>query len=78
MKTEKDEPGLDWDMWIGPGPMRGYSSVLGHAVCMDISQLGVITRYGGGRVTGVLTVDIIQWGLNKDGSGPVAAIPAKS
>ena len=28
LATEKMEPGLDWEKWIGPGPMRGYSSVL--------------------------------------------------
>jgi predicted dehydrogenase len=25
---EELEPGLDWDRWLGPAPMREYSSVL--------------------------------------------------
>ena len=28
LKEEDMEPGLDWDRWCGPGPLRGYSSVL--------------------------------------------------
>ncbi|MGI9242952.1 MAG: Gfo/Idh/MocA family oxidoreductase, partial [Verrucomicrobiales bacterium] len=28
LETEELEPGLDWDRWCGPGPLRGYSSVL--------------------------------------------------
>ena len=28
LPEEAMEPGLDWNMWIGPGPMRPYSSVL--------------------------------------------------
>src|SRR5262249_12861369 len=28
LRAEKDEPGLDWDRWLGPAPKRAYSSVL--------------------------------------------------
>ena len=24
LPTEEEEPGLDWDRWVGPGPMRGW------------------------------------------------------
>ena len=80
LKTEKDEPGLDWDMWIGPGPMRGYSSVLSpRGVHGHFPAWRNYKDYGGGMVCdwGAHMIDIIQWGLNKDSSGPVATIPAK-
>ena len=80
LKTEKDEPGLDWDMWIGPGPMRGYSSVLSpRGVHGHFPNWRNYKEYGGGMVCdwGAHMIDIIQWGLNKDSSGPVATIPAK-
>ena len=80
LKTEKDEPGLDWDMWVGPGPMRGYSSVLSpRGVHNHFPNWRTYKEYGGGMVCdwGAHMIDIIQWGLNKDSSGPVATIPAK-
>jgi predicted dehydrogenase len=80
LKTEKDEPGLDWDMWIGPGPMRGYSSVLSpRGVHGHFPNWRNYKEYGGGMVCdwGAHMIDIIQWGLDKDNSGPVATIPAK-
>ena len=80
LKTEKDEPGLDWNMWVGPGPMRGYSSVLSpRGVHNHFPNWRTYKEYGGGMVCdwGAHMIDIIQWGLNKDSSGPVATIPAK-
>ena len=81
LPTEKMEPGLDWNKWVGPGPMRGYSSVL--------SPLGVhghfpnwrnYKEYGGGMVCdwGAHMIDIVNWGLGVDNSGPVATIPAEN
>ena len=28
LPEEKMEPGLDWDLWLGPAPKRPYNSVL--------------------------------------------------
>src|SRR5208282_2381313 len=28
LPEESPEPGLDWNLWCGPAPLRGYSSVL--------------------------------------------------
>ena len=44
LPTEKEEPGLDWNRWIGPGPMRGYSSVLSPRGNQAISRTGAATR----------------------------------
>lgn len=76
---EASEPGLDWDMWLGPAPMRPYHS--------ELSPRGVHTHfpnwrryreYGGGMVTdwGAHHFDIAQWGLGQDDSGPAEIFPA--
>ncbi len=78
---EAAEPGLDWDRWIGPAPMRPYSSVL--------SPRGVHKRYpkwreyreyaGGGLADmGAHHFDIAQWALGQDGSGPISVAPPGS
>lgn len=80
LPTEKMEPGLDWDMWVGPGPMRGYSSVLSpRGVHKHFPNWRTYREYGGGMVCdwGAHMIDIIQWGLDMDNSGPIATIPNK-
>jgi predicted dehydrogenase len=78
LPTEKMEPGLDWDMWVGPGPMRGYNSVLSpRGDHNHFPNWRTYKEYGGGMVCdwGAHMIDIIQWGLGMDDSGPVATIP---
>lgn len=78
LKTEEMEPGLDWDMWVGPGPMRGYSSVLSpRGDHRFFPKWRTYKEYGGGMVCdwGAHMIDIVQWGLGMDKSGPVATIP---
>ena len=78
LPEESPEPGLNWDMWCGPGPLRGYSSVLSprgnHNHFPDWRNY---KEYGGGMVCdwGAHHIDIAQWGLGMDGSGPVEVVP---
>jgi predicted dehydrogenase len=68
------EPGLDWDRWCGPGPLVGYSSVLSPRGIHDHYPKWRNTwEFGGGAITdwGAHHLDIAQWALNADGSGPV-------
>ena len=77
LKTEKLEPGLDWEKWVGPGPMRGYSSVLSpRGVHGHFPNWRNYKEYGGGMVCdwGAHMIDIVQWGLGMDDSGPVGTI----
>jgi predicted dehydrogenase len=78
---EAKETGLDWDLWLGPAPIRPYSSVL--------SPRGVHNHYpawrnyreyaGGGHTdTGAHFYDIAQWALGMDRSGPVKIIPPQN
>jgi predicted dehydrogenase len=74
LKGEKVEPGLDWEMWVGPGPMRPYSSVLSpRGMHNNFPAWRNYMEYGGGMVTdwGAHHLDIAQWGLGMDGNGPV-------
>jgi predicted dehydrogenase len=71
------EPGLDWDMWLGPAPMRPYNEVLSPRGLHDhFPQWRAYWEYGGGMVTdwGAHHVDIAQWGLGADDSGPLEVI----
>ncbi len=59
---------LNWDLWLGPAPQRDYSPAL--------LQLNWRHNYdfSGGMITdwGAHHMDIAQWALDMDTSGPVA------
>ena len=68
------EPGLDWKMWCGPGPLVHYSPVLSPRGLHDhFPKWRNTWEFGGGMITdwGAHHIDIAQWALNADGSGPV-------
>ncbi|MDZ4289964.1 MAG: Gfo/Idh/MocA family oxidoreductase [Prosthecobacter sp.] len=74
LKEEALEPGLDWDRWCGPGPLKPYSSVLSPRGVHNHFPAWRMTReFGGGMITdwGAHHIDIAQWGLGVDESGPV-------
>ncbi|MCF7972955.1 MAG: Gfo/Idh/MocA family oxidoreductase [Phycisphaerae bacterium] len=79
LPEEAMEPGLDWDMWQGPAPVRAYNSVLSPRGNHDhFPNWRSYCEYGGGMVTdwGAHHLDIAQWGLGMDESGPVEVLPA--
>jgi predicted dehydrogenase len=78
LPAEPDEPGLDWNMWLGPAPMRPYHSELSpRGVHKHFPNWRKYREYGGGMVTdwGAHHFDIAQWGLGRDDNGPVEIIP---
>ena len=78
LPEEKMEPGLDWDLWLGPAPMRPYNSILcPRGVHNNFPMWRMYTEYGGGMITdwGAHHLDIVQWALGKDESGPTEAKP---
>ncbi len=78
LPEEAMEPGLDWNLWLGPAPSRPYNSVLsprgGHKHFPDWRNY---REYSGGGMTdwGAHHFDIAQWGLGMDESGPVEITP---
>jgi predicted dehydrogenase len=78
LAEESPEPGLDWNLWCGPAPLRGYSSVLSpRGVHKGFPDWRIYKEYGSGGVGdwGAHHLDIAQWGLGMDDSGPVEVIP---
>ncbi len=81
LPEEKMEGGLDWDRWLGQTQARPYNQVLCHRGNPDgypfLPGWRDYREYSGGQVTdwGCHHLDIVQWALGMDGSGPVAALP---
>ena len=61
---------LDYDRWVGPAPMKPYNEKHVHYL------FRFFWDYSGGQQTnfGAHHLDIAQWGLNHDDSGPISAI----
>lgn len=81
LPTDKMEEGLDWERWLGPAPMRGYSPVLSpRGVHNHFPSWRNFSEYGGGGMTdwGAHHFDIAQWGLGMDKSGPVEIVPPEN
>ena len=59
--------GLDYDFWLGPAPYAPYTAQRTHY------QFRYILDYAGGQTTnwGAHYLDIAQWALGMDDSGPV-------
>jgi len=78
LPEEPMEPGLDWDLWLGPAPQRPYNSVLSpRGVHTHFPNWRGYREYSGGGMTdwGAHHFDIAQWGLGMDESGPVEITP---
>jgi len=60
-------PGFDYDFWLGPAPAAAYHEQRCHY------QFRFVRDYSGGQVTnfGAHHLDIAQWALGMDDSGPV-------
>jgi predicted dehydrogenase len=78
LPTEPQPENVDWNMWLGQAPMRGFNQIL--------CPLGVhnhfpawrnYREYAGGGLAdmGAHHFDIAQWALDMDSSGPVEVIP---
>ena len=61
-------PELNYDLWLGPAPLKAYNSLRVHY------NFRFWWDYSGGQMTnfGAHHLDIAQWGLGMDESGPVA------
>ena len=70
LAEEQKPEKLDWEVWTGQAPMRPYSSQL-------FGHWGSYQDYGGGETTnwGAHGLDIIQFALGMDESGPVEFWP---
>ena len=79
LPDEATPSGLNWDLWNGPAPQRGYNK----ALCPYPGGYGswrYYREYGTGKVGdwGAHHLDIAQWGLGMDDSGPVEVLAGKN
>ncbi len=78
LPEEMLEPGLEWDLWLGPAPLRPYHSVLSpRGVHTHFPAWRSYREYSGGGHTdmGAHHYDIALWALDLDGTGPTEIIP---
>jgi predicted dehydrogenase len=78
LPAEEMEPGLDWDLWLGPAPRRPYHSALSpRGVHNHFPAWRSYREYAGGAHSdmGAHHYDIAQWCLGMDDSGPVEIVP---
>ena len=69
---------LDWDLWLGPAPLRPYNAELAPLDNYKVfpNWRGYRDYCNGGLYDfGAHHFDIAQWGLGMDGSGPVEILP---
>lgn len=66
-KPESVPEGLDWNLWLGPAPYVPYNRQACHY------NFRFVLDYAAGQVTnwGAHYIDIAQWALGMDDSGPV-------
>lgn len=80
LPTEEKPDGLDWDLWLGPAPKRGYNSLLSpRGVHKNYPKFRWYEEYAGGPLAdfGAHMFDIAQWAFGKDRESPVAIIPGQ-
>lgn len=60
---------LDYDFWLGPAPKKPYNAKHVHY------NFRFFWDYSGGQMTnfGAHHIDIVQWALGRDGSGPISS-----
>lgn len=71
--------GLDWDMWLGPAPMRPFNANRFGVVPTNFSYFRWFWDYAGGMMTdwGVHLIDIVQMAMKVDAPKTVSAVGGK-
>ncbi len=69
---------LDWDMWLGPAPRAPYHPGRCSGTFGSYSGWRAWRDYSGGYMTatGAEYIDLAQWALGRDDTGPVEVVPA--
>lgn len=85
LPAEAEDPNVDFDVWLGQAPKRAYNEIL----CRKPGQPADYPfypgwrnyrEYSGGHITdfGAHELDIVQWTLGMDGSGPGEILPPEN
>ena len=78
LPVEPTPAGVDWELWNGPSPARGFNQILCPLnVNTHFPAWRNYREYAGGGLAdmGAHHFDIAQWALGMDHSGPVEILP---
>jgi predicted dehydrogenase len=81
LPSQPTPTGVDWEMWNGPSPARGYNSVLcPEGIHHHFPAWRDYREYAGGLLSdmGAHHFDIAQWALNMDHSAPTEIHPPQT
>lgn len=81
LPTEEAPKGLDWDLWQGPAPARGYNPTLSpRGIHKNFPMYRRYEEYAGGILAdfGGHMFDIAQWAFGKDRESPAKIVPPKA
>jgi predicted dehydrogenase len=77
LPTQEIPAGTDWEMWVGPAPMRGYHEILcPRGVHTHFPQWRAYQEFAGGSLAdiGAHHFDIAQWAMKTDTTGPTRVL----
>ena len=80
LPTERKPDGIDWELWQGPAPDRGFNKILCPIdVHRHFPQWRRYSEYAGGGLSdmGAHHFDIAKWAMNLDETIPVKVLPPK-
>jgi predicted dehydrogenase len=80
LPTEPKPDGIDWELWQGPAPERGFNKILCPTdVHRHFPQWRRYREYAGGSLSdmGAHHFDIAKWAMDLDEKIPVKVIPPK-
>jgi predicted dehydrogenase len=78
LPEQKKPDNVNWDLWLGPAPMRGYHEELcPKGIHNHFPAFRQYEEYAGGMLAdmGAHHFDIAQWAMGMDASGPVSIEP---
>ena len=80
LPMEPTPNGIDWELWQGPAPSRGFNKILCPIdVHRHFPQWRRYSEYAGGGLSdmGAHHFDIAKWAMNLDETIPVKVVPPK-
>ena len=80
LPAESKPDGIDWELWQGPAPSRGFNKTLCPIdVHRHFPQWRRYSEYAGGGLSdmGAHHFDIAKWAMNLDETIPVKIVPPK-
>jgi predicted dehydrogenase len=78
LPTQEQPGNVNWDLWLGPAPQRGYHEELcPKGIHNHFPAFRKYEEYAGGMLAdmGAHHFDIAQWAIGMDASGPVSIEP---